>query len=484
VILKKENITTYKPISRFVFLINFLYENHQDILQKDNENRKKLTQENIAKYLKDIIKTYRNKESEENVQIKHDDPIRLYYQDILADFLNLFTKGKYNKSQRMISLVNKKYDFMLKKHWKQPINFSSLTFKTKSRLKANIIGQNKNQNNDKITHFLQLGGYYNPTTEKIEQIDIPVKFDNDYHLIDKINDYKQTYTVKYNYLTKKIERFDLVIELETNVLEYNKEYIEEEKYVIGIDVNTKHNLMATSSRNIYVLPWDDPKYAHLNTHYKKKVLTIVDRKRRLEIKKKQNKHINESEYLYVSKSYENIKRRIKKEEEKLVSLMISDEIKKGTKCITYEDLNITNTGGIGSKYINHKNSLTHENDTIIKQERYNKLLDISSMKEKISRISTKKGLRSVVVPAPLTSITCNVCKFSHKDNRKEQEFFKCLICGYKENADFNSGDNIKSIYTNKHLKNNLLFYDEKIKNYASKKNLTISFIRQVYDNIG
>jgi transposase len=383
----------------------------------------------------------------------------------------------------MISLVNKKYDFMIKKYWKKPINFTSLTFKTKSRLKANIVGQNKNKNNDKITHFLQLGGYYNPLTKKMEQIDIPIKFDDNYHLINKIKEYKQTYTVKYNYLTKKIERFDLVIELETNVLGFNKEDIEENDQVVGIDVNTKHNLMATSSRQVYILPWDDPKYVHLNKHYKKKILSIVDRKRQLEIKKQQNNPINESEYLYVSKSYENIKRRIKKEEEKLVSLMIDNEIKKGTKCITYEDLNITNLGGKGSKYINHKNNLTYESDKSIKQERYNKLLDISSMKEKISRISTKKGLRSVMVPAPLTSITCNVCKFSHKDNRKEQESFKCLSCGYKENADFNSSDNIKSVYTNKHLKDNLLFYDEKIKNYVSKKNLTITSIRQVYEDI-
>jgi putative transposase len=383
----------------------------------------------------------------------------------------------------MINLVNKKYDFMIKKYWKKPIIFTSLTFKTKSRISKTIIGKNNNKNNDRITHFLQLGGYYNQLTKKMEQIDIPIKFDDDYHLVDKINYYKQTYTVKYNYLTKKIERFDLVIELETNVLEFNKEDIEDEKYVVGIDVNTKHNLMATSSRNIYILPWDDPKYAHLNKHYKKKILSIVDRKRQLEIKKQQNKHINESEYLYVSKSYENIKRRIKKEEEKLVSLMIDNEIKKGTKCITYEDLNITNSGGKGLKYINHKNNLTHEKDATIKQERYNKLLDISSMKEKISRISTKKGLRSVMVPAPLTSITCNVCKFYHKYNRKFQENFECLSCGYKENADFNSGDNIKSIYTNKYLKNNLLFYDDKIKNYVSKKNLTISSIRQVYEDM-
>ena len=48
----------------------------------------------------------------------------------------------------------------------------------------------------------------------------------------------------------------------------------------------------------------------------------------------------------------------------------------------------------------------------------------------------------IKVPAPYTSLRCNVCGHTEKDNRKTQKTFKCVACGHKINADYNASANI------------------------------------------
>ena len=48
----------------------------------------------------------------------------------------------------------------------------------------------------------------------------------------------------------------------------------------------------------------------------------------------------------------------------------------------------------------------------------------------------------VKVPAAFTSQRCNKCGHIDKDNRKTQAKFKCLACGYRDNADVNAALNI------------------------------------------
>ena len=43
-----------------------------------------------------------------------------------------------------------------------------------------------------------------------------------------------------------------------------------------------------------------------------------------------------------------------------------------------------------------------------------------------------------------TSKQCSVCGCIDDDNRKCQEAFKCVECGYEVNADFNAAINIKN----------------------------------------
>lgn len=50
------------------------------------------------------------------------------------------------------------------------------------------------------------------------------------------------------------------------------------------------------------------------------------------------------------------------------------------------------------------------------------------------------------VRAAGTSITCNVCGYYDKDNRKDQGSFDCLNCGHTENADAHAARNIATKY--------------------------------------
>ena len=57
------------------------------------------------------------------------------------------------------------------------------------------------------------------------------------------------------------------------------------------------------------------------------------------------------------------------------------------------------------------------------------------------KLKLKGGILIKVDPKH-TSQTCIQCGHISKDNRKEQEIFKCVKCGYKAHADVNAAQNI------------------------------------------
>ena len=72
------------------------------------------------------------------------------------------------------------------------------------------------------------------------------------------------------------------------------------------------------------------------------------------------------------------------------------------------------------------------------------LLDVS-FSEFVRQLEYKSKWRAkevVKVDAKYTSQTCNRCGHVSKENRKSQAKFKCVECGYKENADVNAAQNI------------------------------------------
>jgi putative transposase len=58
---------------------------------------------------------------------------------------------------------------------------------------------------------------------------------------------------------------------------------------------------------------------------------------------------------------------------------------------------------------------------------------------------TWRGGELFEVDARYTSQRCSCCGHTEKENRKSQELFKCLNCGYEENADVNAAKNILTV---------------------------------------
>jgi hypothetical protein len=59
------------------------------------------------------------------------------------------------------------------------------------------------------------------------------------------------------------------------------------------------------------------------------------------------------------------------------------------------------------------------------------------------RISRKYDIAFSTVHPEYTSKTCSICGCIDDENRLSQEEFKCVDCGYENNADLNAATNIK-----------------------------------------
>ena len=95
-----------------------------------------------------------------------------------------------------------------------------------------------------------------------------------------------------------------------------------------------------------------------------------------------------------------------------------------------------------------------END--LNYNRRIKLLKISSLKDEFEHIARKYGISVSLVHSCYTSQQCPKCGCIDSENRKSQEEFECVECGYKQNADFNASENIKQRVVSTVLRNELL----------------------------
>jgi putative transposase len=64
------------------------------------------------------------------------------------------------------------------------------------------------------------------------------------------------------------------------------------------------------------------------------------------------------------------------------------------------------------------------------------------LQQKIKYKADEVGIKVILINPAYTSQTCSHCGFVDKKNRKSQEDFKCLACGYEANADYNAALNI------------------------------------------
>ena len=77
-----------------------------------------------------------------------------------------------------------------------------------------------------------------------------------------------------------------------------------------------------------------------------------------------------------------------------------------------------------------------------KANRFLKNWSYYDLQTKIEYKAKEKGIKVVYIKSYFTSKRCSKCGYIHVDNRTEQARFKCINCGFEENADYNASQNI------------------------------------------
>jgi len=334
-----------------------------------------------------------------------------------ADFIKLMNKRYRDKDfscaffQQICKQVYEKYN--KKNPPKTQVVFKRLSFIGVNQHSTIFIEESSN----KYTN-----GIINLNIPHFGIIEIPFRYSKKYHgnLADihycmtstNKNQYQKQYTC-----TLEKDRLKIVI-----VEDDNRTYpISIGNHIEGIDVNIKHNLMQCSDG--YVIDYD-----------RKMVKSILKRKKKqdriISTKKKRNLS-TEYTYKQLKQNQKDKRRSVSMVEQCLVELFKHCN-KNNIDHLVFEDLNV-----FTRKYkINNK-----EFDVNIR--RLMSILHIVDIKNMAERIGKKYGITISLTNAEYTSQQCFCCGYIHKDNRKTQEKFRCIHCGYEENADLNASINIK-----------------------------------------
>ena len=345
---------------------------------------------------------YGNENSVEYIQnqllkVNIDNDKYKYYKNILDKI------DKYG-FERLYSLALMKRNNVLNRYNKYPIEFTKLTFSGRSR-KKQLFGFNKNYNST-INAFATLSW-----TNETKTLDIPVKYAKCYHgemksFLKKTNDYE--YTITINEKTKQV-RVHFCIDCE-RLIPSDKENF------VGIDVNIKHNLFSLSNETTY-----DYNRELVNDYIKfsKQIDNLKTNKDYKIGKRKQYK-------------LDKLKEKIIKSNQQLISCMCKDLKEQGYDHIVMEDLD----NSFGKSYIKKDSEDINFNRIV-------KFIGLSSLKNEVEHITRKYDISVSFVHPHFTSKMCHVCGCIDDNNRKTQDVFHCVNCGYIGNADYNASVNIK-----------------------------------------
>ena len=373
-----------------------------------------------------------------------DDKKRMFYENILR----CIDKFGFD---RLYTLALSKRNRTLSHYAERQIEFKSLTFSGRSR-KTKIVDYNSHYESV-INCYISLSGIGR------KSFDIPVKFSKDYH--GKMKEYFKTnpdyeYTLTFNEKFKKVCVY---------LCKNGERYIPQAgDNAIGIDVNCKHNLFSLSDETTYDY---DRKLVNDYCKFCIEVDRLKEDKQYKIGKRKQQK-------------FDILKVKIVKSEQKLIANMCKTLQTQGVNHIVMEDLD----NGFGKCYVKDA-----DNEDI-NYNRKVKFLGLSSLKQEVEHIARKYDIAVSTVHASYTSKMCPICGCIEDENRPNQETFKCVECGYENNADFNAANNIKNRVCEAVLRNTLLkqldngAYEPKKLKREKVKGVLLSFRRSLQENVG
>ena len=338
-----------------------------------------------------------------------------------------FFKGQTNLN--FISFVRYIQDFIIKKMNK--VTYKSLTFNH-----MNVIGKTMNvsgmleKSHTKLTNTI-----IHINLPKIAIIDLPVRHSKKYHgtfkdykyFLNKTTGQKQ-YLIQISFdEVKKEVKITLVRNIKKNI---SDNY--EGKQILGVDVNTKHNIFALSN---YETQKIDKKLVKKIVREKKKLKKIQSQRDKLKLPK---------EY---SKRQKRIQDKINKQVAYLQNYACHLLLKNHKNSILVMENLERNLKKCKINNIQYEEELNY-NDLF-------SLLRIYSMKNTVIRMSGNYNVNVVLVNPDFTSQMCPKCGHISKNNRKSQETFCCEKCNHKNNADINAAKNIKGRFTNQKFREEL-----------------------------
>lgn len=319
-------------------------------------------------------------------------------------YQNIIDKCAKFGFDRLFKLALLRRNRIIKYYSEHPIKYKSLTFGGRSR-KQRIIEFNSNYKSE-IKAFISLSGFSK------KSFDIPIKYAKNYH--GRMKSYRKN-SVDYEYVIK----FD-VYKKQVSVI-YVKDgerYIPEAKdEVIGIDVNSKHNLLSLSNGETYDF---DRKLLEDFCELSLTVDTLKSKNKNYEIGKRKHRKLDI------------LKNKINKHEENLIAQVCKHLSEQGYHHVVMENLD----NSFGKCFVIDENDVNYNCRV--------KFLGLSSIKDKFDHIGRNYDISVSLVHPCYTSKQCPICGCIDDDNRKTQEAFKCVECGHESNADFNAAVNIKN----------------------------------------
>ena len=354
---------------------------------------------------------------------------------LLNKYVSLKRKNffKNQTNLNLISMVRYVQDFIIKKMNK--VTYKSLTFDH-----TNVIGKTMNvsgmleKSHNKLTNVI-----VHINLPKIAIVDLPVRHSKKYHGI--LQDYKcflnkrtgqKQYLIQISFdEVKKEVKITLVRDIEKNVSTNSKKELNN-KQILGIDVNTKHNIFALSNHETQEI---DNNLVNKIVKEKKKLKEIQSQRDRLKLPKEYSKR--------QKKIQDKINKQVAYLQNYACHLLLSNH-KNSVLVMENLERNLKKCKFNNKQYEEELNY----NDLF-------SLLRIYSIKDTVIRMSGNYNVNVVLVNPDFTSQMCPKCEHISKNNRKSQETFCCEKCDYENNADINAAINIKDRFTNPKFKEEL-----------------------------
>lgn len=352
-----------------------------------------------------------------------------FYQGILCRI------HKYGFERLMCLALSRRESVYTEYMDRGPIQFNSLSFSGRSRIKRPIIA--KASKEGKFEYYAEISwdwkddGYRGSSPNTMC---IPVKYNKKYHR--NLSRYCNGTDTSYNMVIRGND-IHLVLARKGNRYTSDEEISEEN--TIGIDVNSKHNMFALSTGEF--IPNDDALIAELE-----KELLKVDAKQKTYNAQFGNEH--HDAFCMARKDARRIatiSNKLNESNKRTIASLCKRFASSGIKHIAMENLD----GFRGSKlYANDSNG--------VNLGRLHLRTELSSLKDDFIHIAPRYGLSVSLVQPEYTSKMCGRCGCIDDRNRQTQEEFCCIECGHSENADIHSAKNIKFRLTSTVLRGYLL----------------------------